>query len=368
MPADDETKADGTPAHTFSPPVAQTTPSVAAPVPPSDLPPQGVDNAPAMADAAPFASAGVMMGAAKDQAQHVAVDVRGKAESGAAQADTQARAAAQQAGQATHQAHAAVQQTTQREWDRLRAFEEQLQRKEHELAQRELSVQAYLPQQPNFPSRCPGIKPQVYHNIQADFIPARTAFMKSLYINYYILCFLVVYQSVVDLMVLLGSDKDSADDDEPDFAEHFGVSLLYLFGFCAAFMLWYWPTYKALAKRRPAQYKFSFIGLTIAALFNVVMLVGYVGHGGTGILFTAKVLDRKSGGFLPILALIGAGIWGLQLAYFIWALHRVRRYYNEDIVRNALPETLRQAQTEVLGAVVREVVVGGGGKKSQRSA
>ena len=332
-----------------------------------------------------------MMGAAKDQAQHVAVDVRGKAEAGATQADAHARAGGQQAGQATHQAHAAVQQTTQREWDRLRAFEEQLQRKEHELTQRELTVQAYLPQQPNFPSRCPGIKPQVYHNIQADFIPARTAFMKSLYINYYVLCFLVVYQSIVDLMVLLGSDKEDVED-EPDFAEHFGVSLLYLFGICAAFMLWYWPTYvnlplsptneippffflffashryKALAKRRPAQYKFSFIGLTIAALFNAVMLVGYVGHGGTGVLFTAKVIDTKSGGFLPILALVGAGIWGIQLAYFFWALHRVRRFYNEDIVRNALPETIRQAQTEVLGAVVREAVVGGGGRKSQRGA
>ena len=158
---------------------------------------------------------------------------------------TQATERVQYASNEVNQTVQNMDMNSQREWDRLRTYEEQLQKREEELRRKEIDFESQMPQRANFPRYCPFIKPQVYHNIQTEFIPARKAFMRGLYTNYYLLCFLLVYQSIIDLCALVGSNEgsDDDDDDQPDWAEHFGVSLLYLLAICFAFIVWYWPTY-----------------------------------------------------------------------------------------------------------------------------
>eukprot|EP01061_Rhynchopus_euleeides_P013020 TRINITY_DN22837_c0_g1_i3.p1 TRINITY_DN22837_c0_g1~~TRINITY_DN22837_c0_g1_i3.p1 ORF type:complete len:281 (+),score=62.78 TRINITY_DN22837_c0_g1_i3:131-973(+) len=267
MPADDEGSFDSSP---VAPPVAvvpQTTVQLqplpqSQPVTQNPLPAPNVGGsesaAPSASDNpvvndAPFASAGVMVGGAVSDVQlkatSAAQQAQVKATGYAAQAETQAQYATQEAANAQRN----LDQNLQREWDRLRSYEDQLRKREDDLRRREVDVEALMPQQPNFPKHCPFVKPQVYHNIQADFIPSRQAFMRSLYSNYYILCFLLVYQCAIDLAVLLAPDAKEGDDgdtkSQPDWAEHLGVSILYLIGICFAFVIWYWPTYvpKALS-------------------------------------------------------------------------------------------------------------------------
>ena len=107
--------------------------------------------------------------------------------------------------------------------------------------------------------------------------------------------------------------------------------------------------YKALSTRNPGQYRWAYLGLAAAVVFNAVMVVGYVGHGGMGVFFCAHVLDKKESGALAIIAVIGCAMLGLQLAYFIYASYRVRSFYKEDVVRQALPSQLASAKEGVVG-------------------
>eukprot|EP01063_Lacrimia_lanifica_P007906 TRINITY_DN15075_c0_g1_i1.p1 TRINITY_DN15075_c0_g1~~TRINITY_DN15075_c0_g1_i1.p1 ORF type:complete len:364 (+),score=141.49 TRINITY_DN15075_c0_g1_i1:56-1093(+) len=249
----------------------------------------------------------------------------------------------------------------QHEWERLRKFQEELNRKEKMLKQREMELGKHTSQNLNWPRHVPCIKPQVYHDIDAEITPLRTKFMKALYSSYYALCLLIVYQLIVDLMVMLGDDKKENDDDEPDWSEHFGLSVLYLLGICFGFMLWYWPTYKALANRIPSGYRMSFLGLIMAIIFDIVMVVGYIGHGGLGILFTTGVMDKKKSGSLGTMALVGCICWFLHMMWLVYAFYRVRKYYTEDVVRHALPDAMRNAQAGMASALGSVAAGGGGG-------
>eukprot|EP01064_Diplonema_japonicum_P038966 TRINITY_DN963_c1_g1_i1.p1 TRINITY_DN963_c1_g1~~TRINITY_DN963_c1_g1_i1.p1 ORF type:complete len:399 (+),score=60.75 TRINITY_DN963_c1_g1_i1:49-1197(+) len=302
--------------------------------------------------ASPFASVGVMKGAmgnaavsAHSEAQQAAYT----AQRDVSQVRSDAASSVQDKGSAT----------LQREWDRLRQMEEQLQRKEKQLQQRELELGKNITQQPNFPKHVPCMKPQVYHDINSDILPARQGFMRRLYFSYYLICVTIVYQVCVDLGALLASNKDEKDNDEPSWGAHFGVSLIYLLGICFAFMLWYWPIYQAVSHRVPSKYRMATLGLCIAILFDVIMIVGFVGHGGCGVLFAAAVTDWKDSSAIVWMVWIGTIFWGIHLIILIFSAYRLKRFYDEDLLRSILPTSAAKLQEAVGGAMT--VIAGSNG-------
>ncbi|KAJ9462163.1 secretory carrier membrane protein 3 [Diplonema papillatum] len=255
-----------------------------------------------------------------------------------------------------------------REWERLRMMETELNKREKTLRQREMEVGRLGNRPANFPKHCYCIKPQVYHDISADMTPPRQPFMRALYINFYITCLLLVLQTATALVALVADGADDVSGDDPPYAEHFGVSILYLIGIVFAFPLWYWPVYQALSSRNSNRYTAGFIGLGIATLFNAVMVLGIVGHGGAGVLFTMSVLDRKDSAFLDVLGVICLLGWALQLLFFIFSFYRYRTFYREDLLRSLLPEVSRntQMQAAVLEAGLQSVMPRTGGVPPQQ--
>jgi len=218
------------------------------------------------------------------------------------------------------------------------------------------------PPDPNFPRHCMCIKPQVYHNIEAELsqTPDRKPYLKKMYANYYITCGLLVLQCIAALIGFCSPDKE---DKEASLGSHFGFSIVYLIGIPGAFVVWYWPLYVALTQRNVMRYRMCHVGIFFAGAYAAYMAVGVVGHGGSGIFFSMEVFDNKDSEFAGILALIVAGMWILEVPFLLWAYCRMRRYFDED--KNTTMGRIQEAghQAVMAGATAS---LGGGGAKAKK--
>ena len=130
-----------------------------------------------------------------------------------------------------------------------------------------------------------------------------------------------------------------------------GVSVLYLTGIIFAFIVWYWPVYKACGTGSSSQYIMAFIGLTVALIFDLFTAIGPVGYGGTGLIWAMQVSDHKGDdAFIP--AIIMACLWILQSLFFIWMLYRLYRFYQSD------KASFAKAKSELFASEVKSSVLG----------
>lgn len=179
--------------------------------------------------------------------------------------------------------------------------------------------------EPNFPRKCCCISPIVFHDIQADITAERQSFVKSAYVNWWLTCTLLLFNFVCSLTFLILPDKGDPNDAMP---AHLVVSIIFaLFGIPLSFVLWYWPLYKACGTGSSSQHVMSYIGLTIAIMFNIFASVGAVGLGSCGMLFIFHARNEKEthGGYIA--PLVYTIILILQTVFFTFLLYRMKCVY-----------------------------------------
>lgn len=271
----------------------------------------------------------------------------------AAQAEADAvEMAARAERHASQVATAAVDVARQQFEARWQAVQEQ----ERQLAMEAAKLEKYERQllaltkndEPNFPRKCCCIDPIVYHNILAEVPSERQSFVRTAYSNYYFTIVLLIYNFAIALTMMFVDDDPTKAAATVDLAPHMGVAVLILFGIILAFVLWYWPTYKACATGSAGQHIMSRIGIIVAFLFNLVMTLGPIGFGGCGLLYGMYIKKVKGdNAFYP--PLINALLWGLQGLYYLFMLWRMWCVYGKED-----RATLARAQTEMaVGGVFR---------------
>jgi hypothetical protein len=200
---------------------------------------------------------------------------------------------------------------------------------------------------PNFPPQCCCIEPLVYHDIKKEIGAERQSFVKWGFHNYWLTVFMLVYNCGVAVSMMVIKNKDG--QKAPALESHLAISIIMLLGIPLAFVLWYWPVYKACALGSSGQHIMSYIGIVVAIIFNVIVTVGPVGFGGCGLLFGLKMQDAKgANAFYPCLA--NAIVFGAQTAYFMWMFWRMKCVYGVEDKASLASANAEMARDSVLSS------------------
>eukprot|EP00759_Apiculatamorpha_spiralis_P005066 PhF_6_TR13014/c0_g1_i2/m.20626/K19995/SCAMP; secretory carrier-associated membrane protein len=174
--------------------------------------------------------------------------------------------------------------------------------------------------QPNYPAKFCCISPMVYHNINEEVPTERRNFCQQCFSNFYFTIFMLLYNLIVSIAGVLSKAKDdgeSSDDAKTsDQWQHFGVACVYVVGCFLAFVVWYFPTYKALSTGEKSSYYQAYLGLTVAFLFDIFMTLGLLGYGTCGFLYAFFLRDKKEGKASFYMAIVCAVLWAIQSAFF----------------------------------------------------
>jgi len=305
------------------------------------------------------ASSGFMAQAekAKAEAQQKALEVDAKAAEKAAQLKAEAeKAVVPQAGAAKEETLQRAQEVkvagrealarvdAQARYVQLKAREQELLSKETDLARRELEFGLELKKgEPNWPRKFCCISPMVHHDILGDIRSERVGFIRAMYANYWYTIFLIFANIIAALIIMIVPKVADAPEQKggEKFTQHFGTSIVHLLGVPFAFIIWYWPIYKACKTCSPGQYIMGFIGSTLAVAYDAFCVVGLVGYGGCGFGFMGEAKAQK-GDIGLYCGLIITILYLLQAVFFIWAFYKLIRLFKQD------KASIRKAQTELV--------------------
>lgn len=297
-----------------------------------------------------------------DRNREAAMQLKATAEAAAADAKSQAVAAGNEAlARGEHMASVAV-DLARGEFEARyqKALEQEGKLKEFalEVERREKQVSLLRSKsEPNWPRKFCCIEPMVHHSILGDIPVERQAFVKKCYVNYYVTIFLLVFNCALALAMQVVPNVTDPTTNQPKksnslLLQHFIVSVVFLLGIVFAFIVWYWPTYKALATGVSSQYLASFVGLLIAFFFDLLCLLGPIGYGGCGLMYALEIQQTKSSNaFIPVLII--ALLWIFQALFFLYMAWRVRRHYRQD------KASLAKAKAEMFASEVRSALVPG---------
>ena len=210
--------------------------------------------------------------------------------------------------------------------------------------------------EPNWPCNCCCFSPVVHHDIVGDIPRLRQSFMHKAYYNWFYTVFLLIANFGVALtMMFLEEKADSGMSDEEKSKsrtgqiQHVVVSGVILSGIIFSFVIWYWPTYKALGTGSSGQFIMAKCGVWIGFFFNVFVCLGPLGYGGCG-LFYALHIQKARGGNAMIAAIVLMVLFGIQAVIFIWMFFRIRKFGKEDRA------SLLKAKSEMMVNEVRSTV------------
>lgn len=216
--------------------------------------------------------------------------------------------------------------------EKLLEKEREVKERAAEIARREREVRLALQRmQPNWPFKFLCINPVVYHDIVSEIPTERVSFVKWCYGNYFATILFILFNIVCALAAMTTSNVDfSGGGSPPNYGAHLGASFLYVIGIPLAFIVWYFPIYKAAGTGQRGKYNLAFLGTTIAFLYNLFMALGFVGYGGCGWLFALSCRNNKSGSTAFIMSAICALMWSVQAAFFLGVIMRLRGYSVQD--------------------------------------
>lgn len=186
---------------------------------------------------------------------------------------------------------------------------------------------------PNFPRAFCCIGPMVYHDIDEEIRPERRSFCKSVFSSYYFTVFLLIYNLVCSIAGVVTKNNTSASSEEVKTEQqwqHFGLACVYVTGIFLAFVVWYFPVYKALATGDKGSYYQAFMGITIAILFGVFQALGLLGYGTSGFLYALFLKDKKEGTAAHYMAVVNAFLWVAVTCFYFYVLAKVRKMWKED--------------------------------------
>lgn len=244
-------------------------------------------------------------------------------------------------------------------WEKAVAEENRLRELALEIERREKQVSLLRSAtEPNWPAiRCCCIEPVVHHDILGDIPVERQSFMRKAYINYFLTCFMVTLNMALAIsMQFIQNEKDEKTQKEKvsnsNMLQHSVVAIVIMvLGIPFAFVVWYWPTYKALGTGVSSQYLAAWAGLIVAFLFNLLCILGPIGYGGCGIFFAIEVKDTKTpNAFIPVIIL--ALLWIFQEIFYVYMMWRLRRHQLQDRA------SLAKAKAEMFAGNVRAAVTG----------
>lgn len=188
---------------------------------------------------------------------------------------------------------------------------------------------------PNFPPSICCIRPLVHHDINGDIPLERQRFVRTAWYNFIITVILLIANAVIAIVNAVMPDKvgvttdDVSQIDQDTYKIHFVLSIVYLLGIVFAFIVWYWPLYKACATGNSLSYVLAFLGLGIAFGFSVLSSVGLLGYGGCGFLY-AYFTQSLKGEALFIVTIVMAAMWVVQAVVFVAFIFFLRGWYKED--------------------------------------
>ncbi|RKP38912.1 scamp family-domain-containing protein, partial [Dimargaris cristalligena] len=157
----------------------------------------------------------------------------------------------------------------------------ELQRREQELAQRELELQAQseeIRKSGRPPNNFPPFFPFIYMDIKAEIPAASQPVMQRMWWYWLFLEATLVFNCIAALVMLV-SHAEGVTSAPTDF----GVSFSYLFTVTLlSFFFWYRPLYNAYMKEKSLYYYFYFIfgGLHILVSFYLAVGIPYSGSSG----------------------------------------------------------------------------------------
>lgn len=203
--------------------------------------------------------------------------------------------------------------------------ERALERWKAELALREREIQIALQRTlPNFPPKFLCIRPIFFHSIVGEVPSDRVRFVRLCYFNYYLICLILIFNFATAMTAFVASSSGG----NYSWTGHMAASIPLLFGIIGAFLVWYYPIYKALSAGEG--YVSAIVGTGVGFLFAAFMAVGVIGYGGCGWLFSTAVLAYKKGQAPSIMALICSVLWTIEAIVFFFKFFRVRAYSKED--------------------------------------
>ena len=201
-------------------------------------------------------------------------------------------------------------------------------KKAAELARREIEVRVALARTvPNFPPRFLCIDPLVYHSIPNEVPADRQRFVRGCYINYYITVALIIL-NIFTAGAGFWAPTSGQATAQP-WAQHFGLSFLYLLGVPGAFVIWYYQLYMACS-RCDGNYLLPLIGVGVGLLFDLYMAIGVVGYGGCGWLFVLAAQSDSAKTVPMYMAIAMSLLWMFQGLGFLFVLFRLWRYRKWD--------------------------------------
>ena len=216
--------------------------------------------------------------------------------------------------------------------EQLRDKERELDRRFQELQRREMNVRSALQQtEPNFPRKLLCIRPLVVHSIESDLAVDRQPFVRRCYYACYWNAVLLLYNTATAAAVVSSADSSNAVRSPLDWAQHFSLSLIHLVGMAGAFVVWYFPVYRACSSRLESNYNVAYLGVFAAFVYSVFMTVGVVKNGGCGFLFSAAVMRGKASSNVGLLCLVCSVMWLLHALFFCYVFVRLRQLRADDV-------------------------------------
>jgi hypothetical protein len=213
--------------------------------------------------------------------------------------------------------------------------------------------------EPNWPCRadCCCCGAWIHHDIAGDIPRGRQGFVKGAYTNWFYTVFLLLanFSMALTLMFLEDRPDNSLGNDEKKSKQssqiqQLVVSVVMLSGIPFSFIIWYWSSYKAVGTGSSGQYFQAKAGCWIAMFFNVFVVIGPVGYGGCGILYSIFYAQPMKGQNAFIACIVLAVLFGLQIFIFIWMLVRLSRFGKED------KASLAKAKLEYMGSEIRSSI------------
>lgn len=228
--------------------------------------------------------------------------------------------------------------------------EAELERRERELQQKVEQIPPY--KKPNFPI----CYPIVYHNISDEIeagVRRKIAYMG--YIGWFILIGLVVLNFLCACATIAAPVSTGGIIDPTAKAKFIIISLLWIIiGIPGHFIVCYWPLYTTMRSCHAGRFFLFFIGYAIAIIMSGFAISGLYEYGPCGIIAAIAYLGAVGEApWVFIMQLAMAGLWGLQLAYYVIIYIMVISVFRK---RHSLSKVAKQVKDEVVQQAAKTVV------------